>query len=130
LATGAAAVIWVGIAVLAALGAVARVLVGALFQRRDQSAPVPVSTLVVNATGSLAAGVVAGLALWHGLGGDSRRLLAVGFLGGYTTFSTFAADTVELALRSPRRAGLNVMLELAAPMAAAAVGVVAVSLLG
>jgi fluoride exporter len=123
-------VIWIGVAALAAVGAVARVLVGSAFFRTDQRAPIPVSTLVVNATGSFAAGVFAGLVLWHGVSGDARRLVVVGFLGGYTTFSTFAADTVELGTSSPRRAALNVVTELVVPVAAAGAGLVTVSLLG
>ena len=58
----------------------------------------PVGTLVVNATGSFVLGVLAVVMAREAPGQDSvtRLLLAVGFCGGYTTFSTFSLDTVAL----------------------------------
>jgi CrcB protein len=57
----------------------------------------PIGTLVVNVSGSLALGVVVGLLLAHGLDPDVRTVVGTGFLGAYTTFSTYAYETVRRA---------------------------------
>ena len=57
----------------------------------------PVGTLLVNVSGSLALGVVIGLALAHGLDPDARVVAGTGFLGAYTTYSTYAYETVRRA---------------------------------
>jgi len=58
----------------------------------------PFGTLLINITGSLLIGIVAELAATSSSGMTPllRLFLAVGVLGGYTTFSTFALDTVTL----------------------------------
>jgi len=71
------------------LGATLRYLVG-LFQ------PGLTGTLVVNVAGSFLLGVV----VYESLGPDlldelSRRLLATGMLSSFTTYSTFAVETVQ-----------------------------------
>lgn len=56
----------------------------------------PYATFVVNLTGSLAIGIVLTVMLNH-LAADRWRLLAVvGFLGGYTTFSSYAFEAIAL----------------------------------
>jgi CrcB protein len=55
----------------------------------------PMHTLVINVTGSLVMGMVAGwFALKGGATGHLRLFLATGVLGGYTTFSAFSLDAV------------------------------------
>jgi len=57
----------------------------------------PWSTLFVNVSGSLAIGLIAGWFALRGQAGQTLRLfLTTGVLGGYTTFSAFALDTVLL----------------------------------
>jgi fluoride exporter len=56
----------------------------------------PLATLLINVLGSLAIGV---LLPWLIRSGDRARLVPfviTGMLGGFTTFSAFAADAVEL----------------------------------
>jgi CrcB protein len=93
---GAAAVVALG----GGLGAVARYAVGAWLAARLGPA-FPAATLLVNVSGSLAIGVPAGLlpVLPERAAPASRLLLAVGVLGGYTTFSTYALEAVVLARR-------------------------------
>ena len=57
----------------------------------------PMHTLVINVTGSLMMGMVAGwFAMKGGATGHLRLFLATGVLGGYTTFSAFSLDAVLL----------------------------------
>jgi len=57
----------------------------------------PMHTLVINVTGLLLMGMVAGwFALKGGAAGHLRLFLATGVLGGYTTFSAFSLDAVLL----------------------------------
>ena len=54
-------------------------------------------TFLVNVTGSLALGFFMGLALERSIiPVNLRSLLAIGFLGGYTTFSTFTFESLRL----------------------------------
>jgi len=80
------------------LGSVARYLVGGLVLHASGAPRFPFATLVVNVSGCLAIGVVAGVAeLTHVFSPSTRLFLITGFLGGYTTYSAFAYETFFLA---------------------------------
>ncbi|MGH8905900.1 MAG: fluoride efflux transporter FluC [Egibacteraceae bacterium] len=99
----------------------ARYVVDAAVSSRARGA-FPWSTFVINVTGSLVLGAVAGLAL----GEVPRAVLGTGFLGGYTTFSTWAYQTVRLTEDGARGPALwNAGGSLLAGSAAAAVGLLA-----
>ncbi len=88
-----------GLTILVALaggcGAVLRaLLIHHLGLRRDD--PLPVGTMVVNASGSLVLGLLTGLSLYHGLGPHVLAVLGVGLCGGYTTWSTASWETLHL----------------------------------
>jgi CrcB protein len=60
----------------------------------------PYGTLTVNVLGSLMMGLLVGWLARFGNGGEATRLLlAVGVLGGFTTFSSFSLDVVTLVER-------------------------------
>ena len=85
--------LWVGVGGF--FGAVARYLVSGWAQR-FMVGSFPLGTLVVNVAGCFALGV---LMAWLDRGLLSpamRQLLAVGFLGALTTFSTFGYETFDL----------------------------------
>lgn len=81
-----------------AVGSAMRYLVGRAFGPTSEQG-VPWHTLSVNVVGAFAIGLLLGLAARLGLPGWWRPLLAVGVLGGFTTFSTFSLEIVELASR-------------------------------
>ncbi len=83
------------VGVAAGLGAVCRYVLDQIVEHRHDSA-FPFGTLVVNVTGSFLLGLVTGLSLHHGLGDGSTVALSAGFCGGYTTWSTFAFESVAL----------------------------------
>ncbi len=56
----------------------------------------PVSTFIVNVTGSLVIGFLWGLFEGSALSSAVRMFLFIGILGGYTTFSTFSLETFNL----------------------------------
>jgi CrcB protein len=78
---------------------------------------------VINVTGSLLLGFLSGLVLYHAVSPDVRLVLGTGFCGAYTTFSTFAFETVRLAETDRKRASIgNVALNTVGGLAAAATG--------
>jgi CrcB protein len=115
---------WLAIGLGGALGALARWLVSDGMHRwlgRD----FPWGTLAVNLAGSLAMGLLAVLLVERFAPGPALRAgLLVGFLGAFTTFSTFALETVQLASGAfPLRAALYALASVAGCVAAALVGV-------
>ena len=96
----------VGLVALAgALGALARFGVHGLVQSRAASR-FPYGTVVVNLTGSFALGLLVGLVTYQGLDADVRTVVGTGFIGAYTTFSSFSYDTVGLFENGGSRAAL------------------------
>jgi fluoride exporter len=91
--------IYVWVALGGALGSVARFAIATVLAER-LAHPFPWMTLLVNVTGSFAIGLIASLGA-HGVRwldtADARAFLMVGVLGGYTTFSAFSLQTLELA---------------------------------
>jgi fluoride exporter len=85
--------------------------------------PLPLGTLVVNASGSLVLGVLTGLSLYHGLGSHTLAVAGVGLCGGYTTWSTASWETIHLLHIGQRtRAALYTAGGLAVCLGAAALG--------
>lgn len=111
-----------GIAVAGAIGAVTRAVVDTAVQARREET-FPVGTLTINVTGSFVLGVVSGLVLYHSLGSSAATVLGSGFCGGYTTFSTFAFQTVRLTeQRAFGGAYRNVVASALLPALAASLG--------
>jgi fluoride exporter len=78
------------------LGSIARYLT-ALFINKLYTNSFPFSTMVANLLGCLIIGIVYGLSERYAwLTPTWRLLLATGFCGGYTTFSTFAFENLNL----------------------------------
>ena len=84
----------------------------------------PWGTLAVNVAGSFAMGVVAALLFRFGAFAETiRHLVMVGFLGGFTTFSTFSVQAVlDVDAGEPGRAFLYVIASVGLGLAAAAAG--------
>jgi fluoride exporter len=83
-----------------ALGSVGRYGLGVLVARLWPSS-FPLATLLVNIIGSVAMGLTIGLLArlapaWQE---EARLFVAIGVLGGFTTFSSFSLDTVRLLER-------------------------------
>ena len=88
----------------------------------------PVATLLINVTGSFALGYLltrlglsaSGRGAWPP---ELRLALGTGFLGAYTTFSTFSVETDALLLRGEwGRAALYLLLTIGVGLAAAVLG--------
>jgi len=88
---------WVLLALAGGLGAAARFLVDGAVSRRLRSA-VPLGTVVVNVTACLLLGLVTGWVLAHAGHDAVAAVLGVGFLGGYSTFSTASVEGARLLL--------------------------------
>ncbi len=87
--------IYLLIALGGAAGSLLRYLVGGAVQRTSDSG-FPVGTMVVNISGCFIIGVLVRQFLNTQLSPELRALLIVGFCGGFTTFSTFSAETLGL----------------------------------
>lgn len=100
------------------VGSICRYALGGAVHRHFPMATFPYGTLSVNLLGCALVGALVGLA-------DSRQLFSpelrtfgfIGLLGGFTTFSTFGYETIEMAregehIRAAFNVGLHVVLGL------------------
>lgn len=92
--------LWVGIG--GAAGSMLRYWLGGLIAATRYGAYFPLNTLVINVTGSFVIGVIGAMTSaesrfnlhWRSL---AIQLLMYGLCGGYTTFSSFSLQTLNLA---------------------------------
>ena len=112
-----------GVALGGALGASGRYGLDRLIER-SSSAVFPLSTFTINVTGCFLIGVVsASLVDRHHLPAWLRIGLVVGVVGGYTTFSTFAQEALDLAdLHHVALAGAYVVASVAVGLTAVYLG--------
>ena len=83
--------VWVGVGAVGAAGAYLRFAVaGAITARRPSD--FPFGTFAVNLSGGFALGLLVGLAVE----GDARLVAGTGFLGAFTTFSTWMVEAQRL----------------------------------
>jgi CrcB protein len=104
-----------------ALGAIARWQLGRIIQGSHEF---PVGTLFVNLVGSLLLGFVMGAASLYGVFSRTQRLLiATGFAGAFTTFSTFMYESLMLLLEySAAEAALYIALSIGLGLTAVYLG--------
>jgi fluoride exporter len=117
------------IALAGALGATCRWLVAGWTQRswigHVTWGQLPVGTLLVNVAGCLVLGLVVGLGS-TALPPRWRLAASTGFLGSFTTFSTFGVETMTLVQSGETGvAAVNVALQLVFGLGAALVGLAA-----
>ncbi len=122
---------FVYVAIGAALGANARYWVGMWMASRF-GIGFPYGTLTVNISGSLLLGFLLTLATGRlPVSPELRLLLGVGFLGSYTTFSSYTVETVMLAQNGALWLSLlNILGNNIASLAAAIAGVFLARLVG
>jgi fluoride exporter len=102
-----------------ALGSVTRYLLGAWIQSSSRSIDFPYGTLTVNLLGCFVIGFLSQLAEARGaFTPETRALVFIGVLGGFTTFSSFGNDTINLfrdgrMINALVNVGANVFLGLA-----------------
>lgn len=107
-----------------AAGAVARYLAGLAVYRWVPAERFPLATLVVNVLGCFAIGFLNDWSATRAAGApELRLLLVVGFLGAFTTYSAFGAETVLLVRGGESvKALVNVGMHLAAGLGAVILG--------
>jgi CrcB protein len=117
------------VALAGGLGAATRFVVDGLIRGR-WSRVFPLATVLINVSGSALLGLLSGAMAYHSLSPTVYLVAAVGFCGGYTTFSTAMVETVRLAQQGDyRRAVANALGTLVLAVGAAALGVLVMWLL-
>ncbi len=122
--------VMLGVAIGGAVGALSRYGLDRAIEQRSEST-FPWSTFVVNVAGCFVVGlVIAALVDRHGAPDLLRAALVVGFCGGFTTFSTFAQETLDLletseVVRALVSVTANVVVGVLAVLAGSRIGRVA-----
>ncbi len=102
------------------VGSVMRYLVGVWIQPMSGNSWIPYGTLTVNVAGCFLIGLIAGLAETRQfLGEETRALVIIGLLGGFTTFSAFGYETIAMVrdghmVAAAANVGLQITLGLTA----------------
>jgi CrcB protein len=122
-------IFWVGLGGF--VGSSLRFMISGWVHRWPGTGTFPYGTLVVNVTGCLVLGLIGGWADHrHVLSRATRLFVMIGVLGGFTTFSTFAYETLAMATASDAaRAFANIALQLMLGLGAAWIGSAAARLM-
>ena len=105
-----------------AIGAAARYLLDE-FAKAQLASDFPWGIFIVNVSGSLLIGAVVGLISNEILPDWAQPLVVVGVLGGYTTFSTYSQDNLQLLMAgNPGGALLNALGQVILGIAAVYLG--------
>jgi CrcB protein len=116
-------IVWLLTAVAGGFGALTRFVLDAVLRRL--AGPPWLSLMIINVSGSLLLGLVAGLTADGLVAQRAQLIVGGGFLGGYTTFSSATVDTVRLVeARRSLAALISSLGMLLATVVAAAVGLV------
>ena len=111
------------VGVAGALGALARYLLGRFIAERANTA-FPWGTFAINISGAFFIGLLFALAGQKVIAAWLQVILATGFLGGYTTFSTMSWEGLQLARGgSTRQSALYLGASVALGLLAAALGI-------
>jgi fluoride exporter len=110
--------VWIGLVLVGGAGAVARFRLDAEISGRRKG-EFPLGTFAINIAGAFVLGLLTGA----GVTGSSLFIAGTGFLGSFTTFSTWMFETERLAEDGEEAAALvNVVVSIAAGLAAAGAG--------
>jgi CrcB protein len=113
------------------IGSALRFMIGGWVQRLAVTSMFPYGTLAVNVLGCFLIGILGGLAEHRqALEPVHRLFFMLGVLGGFTTFSTFAFDSLSLAHEAEMlKAIANIFLQVVLGFAAAYAGFIGVKYL-
>lgn len=113
------------VALAGGLGAASRFLLDTLVARHNRWST-PLGTVAVNVTACFLLGLLTGWGATHPGYGDAAAVLGVGFLGGYSTFSTASVEEARLLLAGRGAVALaHALGMLVVCLAAAAAGIAA-----
>lgn len=118
---------WVWIGVAGAVGTLARFIVGAWLSGRSDRSVLPWGTFAVNMVGSFLLGLLTGSVLARGAVSPTMKLvLGTGFMGAFTTFSTWQHEMFRTYTKGDRRAAwINLLVSTGVGLMVAWAGVVA-----
>ncbi len=127
---------WLWVALAGACGALARYGLHAVVQTRVATRSAariqprfPWGTVVVNLSGSFVLGLLVGFVVYQGLDPEVRTIAGTGFLGAYTTFSSYSFETFGLVEDGlPVAAALNAVGSVVAGLVLATAGFLLASL--
>lgn len=98
--------LFLALALAGGVGAMSRFALDGVMRARTA----PWGTITINLSGSLALGILTGLAAASLLPEEGLAIAGAGFLGGYTTFSTASVETVRILQERRWGAGIAVGL--------------------
>ncbi|WP_129661682.1 fluoride efflux transporter CrcB [Rothia uropygialis] len=87
--------LFLGVALAGGAGAAVRMFLDGVLKSVFGNT-MPWATNLINLSGSLLLGFLAGLLMAHGISSEVQTTVGAGFMGGYTTFSTASVETFRL----------------------------------
>jgi fluoride exporter len=102
---------WLLVFIGGGLGSLVRYAISLIFNKLDNN--FPLATLVSNVVACFIIGILVGLTMKGQLPDQQRLLFVTGFCGGFSTFSTFSNETIQLWMNgNTTHAFLNIIFSL------------------
>jgi fluoride exporter len=102
---------WLLVFIGGGLGSLVRYAISLIFNKLDSN--FPLATLISNVVACFIIGILVGLTMKGQLPDRQRLLFVTGFCGGFSTFSTFSNETIQLWMNgNTTHALLNILFSL------------------